>query len=490
MKKSIMKTTFLKSSALIFCIALVGFSCSREFDVSDGIKEVEFKATASTQLITSGETVTFIDSSLAVTSRLWSVSTDNLGTIVNSDQETFNVTYNTPSPQDANGMYLGFPVVLQVTFSDGRVEDNTFGVAVFDKINLDFSSNLETAIVGSTIQFTNLSTDLESQFEDARELDTFLWQFPGGSPSTSMEPNPSVIYTAPGVYDVIVTARRQGPEDEATITRTGAITILDELALVPEFTADVTEISADQSVTFTDATSGGADIYNWNFPGGTPETSTEQNPTVTYANGGFYDVTLEVTRNADGTVETISKSDFINVDSPFCNTPENLIGCGNNDGEKESLVDWDAQLEPGKGDPRDRNDRLTVSTEQAFAGDASIKYSYSEPGAPGFTGIYLDYSGKLVDVTEQGTFTVSMEHFGTITGGTEYVMLFGVVNSATGQYINNFEGRFQADQWNNTTKDFDLAPGTYYIRTQIFNPGFNPTQSIDLYMDDLKIVKK
>ncbi|MFS4467906.1 PKD domain-containing protein [Maribacter sp. 2210JD10-5] len=470
-------------------LTVMGISCSREYSVSEGIKPVEFKATASTQLITVGETVTFIDSSLAVASRRWLVARDTIDDIVTSDQETFEVTYNTPSPKAGNGDFLGLPVNLQVTFEDGRVEDNVFGVTVYPRISLDFETNLETAIVGSTINFTNLSTDFESEFEEAQELDEFQWEFPGGSPSSSMEANPSVIYTTAGTYDVIIRARRQGPEDEAVLTRIGAITIVNELDLVPDFTADVTEISAEQSVTFTDATTGGADDYLWTFAGGTPETSTEQNPAVLYTSGGFYDVTLQVTRDADGTVETITKSGFINVDSPFCNTPENLVGCGNNDGEGNNLVDWNAQLEPGKGDPRDRNDNLSISTEQAFAGTGSIKYSYSEPGAAAFTGILIDYSGKLVDVTEQGAYQVSMQHYGTVTGGVEYVFLFGVVNSETGEYINNFEGRFPADTWNSVSKEFNLPPGKYYIRTQLFNPGFNPTQSIDLYMDDLTIVQ-
>lgn len=35
--------------------------------------------------------------------------------------------------------------------------------------------------------------------------------------------------------------------------------------------------------------------YSWSFPGGTPSTSTEQNPNVVYANEGVYDVTLTIT---------------------------------------------------------------------------------------------------------------------------------------------------------------------------------------------------
>ncbi len=49
----------------------------------------------------------------------------------------------------------------------------------------------------------------------------------------------------------------------------------------------------------------------WSFPGGTPSTSTQQEPVVTYPNAGDYDVTLTV-ENANGT-STTTKSSYIHV---------------------------------------------------------------------------------------------------------------------------------------------------------------------------------
>ncbi|MEM7511632.1 MAG: LamG-like jellyroll fold domain-containing protein, partial [Bacteroidota bacterium] len=53
--------------------------------------------------------------------------------------------------------------------------------------------------------------------------------------------------------------------------------------------------------------------YNWSFPGGTPSSSTEAIPTVTYAQAGSYDVSLSIT--ADGQSDTESKTEFMNVQS-------------------------------------------------------------------------------------------------------------------------------------------------------------------------------
>ncbi|MCF8464303.1 MAG: PKD domain-containing protein [Flavobacteriales bacterium] len=62
------------------------------------------------------------------------------------------------------------------------------------------------------------------------------------------------------------------------------------------------------SVDFED-TSFGADedpswVWNWSFPGGTPSTSNEQNPTVTYNTAGTYNVSLTITNNAGTASET------------------------------------------------------------------------------------------------------------------------------------------------------------------------------------------
>lgn len=80
--------------------------------------------------------------------------------------------------------------------------------------------------------------------------------------------------------------------------------------LIPNFIADITEGCEGMEVNFSDQ-SLGAESWLWTFPGGTPMTSTEQNPVVTYETGGNYHVTLEV---SDGTNSvSITKSNYINV---------------------------------------------------------------------------------------------------------------------------------------------------------------------------------
>jgi PKD repeat protein len=78
-----------------------------------------------------------------------------------------------------------------------------------------------------------------------------------------------------------------------------------------DFTADNTTIMATESVQFTDQSTNNPTSWDWTFAGGTPGTSTQKNPLVTYNTPGVYDVTLTVT-NAAGT-DTVTKVDYITV---------------------------------------------------------------------------------------------------------------------------------------------------------------------------------
>ena len=63
-------------------------------------------------------------------------------------------------------------------------------------------------------------------------------------------------------------------------------------------------------VTFTDASTGSPTSWDWDLGNGT--LSTQQNPTTTYINSGFFTITLTVT-NAGGS-NTITKTQYIKVD--------------------------------------------------------------------------------------------------------------------------------------------------------------------------------
>lgn len=78
-----------------------------------------------------------------------------------------------------------------------------------------------------------------------------------------------------------------------------------------DFNASDTLICKGSSVDFTDLSIGDIISYNWVFEGGSPSTSTEQNPAVTYNSTGLYNVSLTI---SDGNLtETKTKTNYITV---------------------------------------------------------------------------------------------------------------------------------------------------------------------------------
>lgn len=80
---------------------------------------------------------------------------------------------------------------------------------------------------------------------------------------------------------------------------------------VAGFTGTPTTICTGQSVQFTSTSTGSNLTYSWSFPGGTPATSTSQNPTVTYNTAGTYNVSLTV--SSGGQNNTSTQSNYITV---------------------------------------------------------------------------------------------------------------------------------------------------------------------------------
>jgi PKD repeat protein len=83
---------------------------------------------------------------------------------------------------------------------------------------------------------------------------------------------------------------------------------------IADFTATPTTVYAGETVSFTDLSTNNPTSWNWSFSGGTPTSSTTQNPQVVYNSPGTYNVSLTVS-NAFGT-DTKTKTDYIHVNTP------------------------------------------------------------------------------------------------------------------------------------------------------------------------------
>ncbi len=159
----------------------------------------------------------------------------------------------------------------------------------------DFSANSTLGIMPFNVSFTDLSTGVPTSWS---------WSF--GDGNTSIEQNPSHVYSKVGTFTIKLTAKNAVGSN--TITRTKYIDV--EVVPVAEFSANKTLGKAPLSVKFTDKSTGDPTSWNWDFGDG--NTSTEEKPVHVYSEVGRYNITLTAT-NAVGN-NTITKSDYIDVE--------------------------------------------------------------------------------------------------------------------------------------------------------------------------------
>jgi len=152
------------------------------------------------------------------------------------------------------------------------------------------------------VQFTNTSTGNPTSYS---------WNL-GNSANSTLQ-NPSTTYTTPGTYSVSLTVANANGSNTKTITN--YITVLPG----PTVNFSGTPIAGCPPLTalFTNTTTSnvpGAITYQWAFGDGSPF-SALVNPSHTYLNPGFYNVTLKAT-DASGCANTLTKPNYIQVYTP------------------------------------------------------------------------------------------------------------------------------------------------------------------------------
>jgi PKD repeat protein len=163
-----------------------------------------------------------------------------------------------------------------------------------------FTVEDNTVGVGTGANFSDASTGNPTEWE---------WTFDGGEPSSSnLQTPPTVIYNTPGQYTVeLMVANSAGTN---TLTMNNFIDV--DYPPVADFSADQTMILEGESVTFTDLSTDNPTSWDWFFEGGTPATSSLQNPPeIVYNTPGIYTVTLTVAN--DYGESSMIEEDFIHV---------------------------------------------------------------------------------------------------------------------------------------------------------------------------------
>lgn len=185
----------------------------------------------------------------------------------------------------------------------------------------NFTSDKTLIRPGETVNFIDLSRSNPYRWN---------WVFEGGTPATSNQPNPSVVYTTEGTYNVKLTVSNNIGADEITKEMYIVVSATDPCTEPPvaDFSAVNRNIAYGTEVFFENLSTNGVAYSSWTFEGGSPRTSTEFSPTsgVLYSTPGIYDVTLLVSNSCGSS--TITKERYVYVFNSgvasYCDTLSNV----------------------------------------------------------------------------------------------------------------------------------------------------------------------
>jgi PKD repeat protein len=167
-----------------------------------------------------------------------------------------------------------------------------------------FAVDTTVVIAGNSIAFTDTSLNYPT---------TRQWIFDGGVPAVSNNTSESVTYNGTGTYSVKLSVSNIVGSDVANYSQ--YIRVIDP-APVTQFAANMVNISTGDTVEFWDFSTNNPDSLSWTFTGGTPATSSDAVPAVTYSIAGVYAVSLKAYNEA-GSGSTETKVNYINVSTPL-----------------------------------------------------------------------------------------------------------------------------------------------------------------------------
>ncbi len=162
------------------------------------------------------------------------------------------------------------------------------------------------------------------------------------------------------------------------------------------FSANFTTVTVGGSVQFTDLSTNNPTSWSWIFNGGTPSSSSSQNPTITYNAVGIYTVSLTATNAAGSDTET--KTDYINVVSlQYCASK------GNSQAEE-----WIARVQVANLDNSSGASGYTDFTSKTANLTKGVAASVIL--TPGYSGTaYTEYWRIWIDYNHDSDFTDSGE---------------------------------------------------------------------------------
>jgi PKD repeat protein len=190
--------------------------------------------------------------------------------------------------------------------------DNTLTLHVIKSKNpeVDFSADTRINKTGNPVYFVNNTDSTASLWE---------WTFEGGTPASSSDKSPAVVWDNPGTYSVSLTAYNS--YGNKRLVKYNYIRITDSAGHYPPIATisankrkviiqEPVQLNATNAEDFTEWINNEDNSVHhqygypveeqptalqWYFEGGIPQESTDFNPVVSYPNPGQYAISLKVT---------------------------------------------------------------------------------------------------------------------------------------------------------------------------------------------------
>ena len=190
------------------------------------------------------------------------------GTPATSDDINPTIRYSTPGTYSAS--LIASNELAVDTFSI-----HTITIIETAKSDFQFSAN------ELSVSFTNSSTSSNN----------YIWDF--GDGNSSQQANPTHLYTSDGVYTVSLVSSNSCSTD--TLSQT--ISLSEKPVAL--FSYQPTSACAPSTLQFSNQSSGTINTFQWFFPGGSPSSSNDTNPSIMYAEPGLYSATLVAGNETD-----------------------------------------------------------------------------------------------------------------------------------------------------------------------------------------------
>ncbi len=291
------------------------------------------------------------------------------------------------------------------------------------------------------------------------------------NPNSVVEHTPTDLFSISPALEALVW--------KPTALPTGIVEIINCSAPVANFSASATNIFTGQTVNFTDLSTNTPTSWSWNLGGGgTPNTSTVQNPAIVFNTVGSYTVTLTAT-NADGSDAEV-KTAYINVTTPVAPvanfsandvTPTVSQNVTFTDMSTGNPTSWAWNFGDGNNSTLQNpvhaytaggTYTVTLTATNGVGNDAEVKTNYITVSTGGSISVAISNGND--DVEEYNTdgtlYTNSsdLEFCYDGAAGNQHVGLrFQGVNIPQGAIITNAYIQMRADETDNTNLDVFIA---------------------------------